>query len=174
MWHVVFCCILTLECLEFSNRFLATSATVLPTSSPLCISPLMPFWGNLARKLMLFCLPTEVWFSQWDLKTFVSHGYDLYLNNGDALMRNPEGLSVRRRKRMRRNGEEAGESPSGRIQQGRRQHGKGSRNTPSTWLTARSSLADLGWHSTSLKRPHKQSWVKAYRALLWNKHFLCM
>lgn len=36
------------------------------------------------------------------------------------------------------------ESPSGRIQRSRRQHGKGSRNPLRTWPTARRSLAALG------------------------------
>lgn len=63
----------------------------------------------------------------------------------------------------------AGESPLGRIQKGRRQHGKDSRNTLTTWLTAKSSLAVLGWHSTPLRRPHKLSLVKAYRAFHRNK-----
>lgn len=58
------------------------------------------------------------------------------------------------------------ESPSGRIQRGRRQHGKGSRNTPKTWPTARRSLAALGWHSTLLLRPHKHTsslWLRLTR-----------
>lgn len=55
----------------------------------------------------------------------------------------------------------AGESPAGRIQQGRRQHGKGSMYTLRTWPTANSSLADLSWHSTPVHRPHKLSLVEA-------------
>lgn len=93
------------------------------------------------ENLRFFGLPTEVLFSQWNyFKMFVSYSYNLYLNNGDcAEMFSPKGLSVKCRER-RKNGEEAGESPSGRIRQGRRQHGKGSRNTRSTWPTAKSSF----------------------------------
>lgn len=91
--------------------------------------------------------------------------FELYIYN----LCSPMGLSVKGKERAEEDWGGGGESPSGRIQKGKRQHGKGSRKTWRTWPTAKSSLADLGWHSTSLRQPHKLFLVKAYRALCWNK-----
>lgn len=73
-------------------------------------------------------------------------------------------LSVRAREKAKEHWGRVEECPSGKMQRGRRKHGKGSRNTWRTWPTAKSSLADLGKHNTLMQQPQKLSLVKAYMA----------
>lgn len=65
------------------------------------------------------------------------------------------------------------ESPSGRIQRGRRQHGKGSRNTQNMAdCQEKFSGSRLTQHFTvTATQAHKLSLVVAYTALHWNRLF---
>lgn len=66
-------------------------------------------------------------------------------------MRSLTGLSIRGRERMSLRKDVAGQETTW----------QGLRSTWRTWPNARSSLADLIWHKTSLQQPHKLSLVWA-------------
>lgn len=79
----------------------------------------------------------------------------LCLNSGDcAWMRSLTGLSISGRERMSLRKDVAGQETTWQRL----------RSTWRTWPNARSSLADLVWHKTSLQQPHKLSLVWAWRA----------